>query len=43
MSKVVENDIFIVSSNNESQVLPQNTKFSGNFAYKISVKKIRVL
>ena len=40
MSKEEDNDVFVVSSNNERQVPPKNNKFWGIFEYKISFKKI---
>ena len=42
MSKEVDNDVFLVSSNNKSQVHSKNTKVSDIFAVNISFKKIRV-
>ena len=44
MSKEVNNDAFVVSSNNDSQVSSKNTKSTGSFAYKISfIKRSRVV
>ena len=39
MSKEVDNNVFVVSSNNETQVSSKNTKCLSSFAYKISSKK----
>ena len=39
MSKEVDNNLFVVSSNSESQV-PKKLKFLGSFSYKILFKKI---
>ena len=42
ISKEVDNDVFLVSSNNKSQVHSKNTKVSDIFAVNISFKKISV-
>ena len=40
MPKEVDNNAFVVSNNNESQVPSKNTKFLDSFTYTIYFKKI---